>query len=228
MCFIIVVVITIIKRKNEGNKKDMWPCFLELTHQCLVQRQRPQFAVSSRGVHQRFLMVFCSSYTSSLKSCSQMFIVPKGSDMNKVWLWSMGCFFLVRDTSQKSDRETWSRFSLNSVSDFNSAHCIWKYAGNVFTSNENGIENIQKKKKIFLATLKLVLKFLYHNEKHGNMFFTVCQTVFIQYFRIVITWACRNLSFILNVVMVWNTLQISRFSPWRCQILQNLLALYKY
>jgi len=45
-----------------------------------------QFLVSSQGVHQRFLMMFYSSRASSLKTCSQMCVLPKGDDMN-TWIW---------------------------------------------------------------------------------------------------------------------------------------------
>ena len=67
------------------------------------------------------------------------------------------------------------------MSDCNSLHFIWKFAGNVFMSTENRLANMNW--WFFLALLKHILKFLYQNRKHGCMFFTVQRTVFSLYIK---------------------------------------------
>lgn len=73
-------------------------CFCE-TNECiiLIWWKWLPFLVSFQGVRQRFFMTFYSSCASPLKIiCSQVYILPKSDNMNKVCLWSEGYFSLAR------------------------------------------------------------------------------------------------------------------------------------
>ena len=54
-------------------------------------------------------------------------------------------------------------FSLSCTSDYNFIFSVWKLAGDVFMTTDNGVTNIQKKN--FSATLKPNLKFPYEKWK---------------------------------------------------------------
>ena len=84
---------------------------------------------------------------------------------------------------------------LNWISDCNSVYSLWKFAGNEFMLTENGVANTHTHTKlmIFSSILKPTFKFLYHNRKHGCLFFTVHRTVFSQYIKLCKT-ICHNLS----------------------------------
>jgi len=76
---------------------------------------------------------------------------------------------------------------------------------------------IYPKMMIFSEILKPILKLLYQNGKQGCIFFTVrgvCLANVSKWIKFYVTWACHNLSFILNDVIAWNTAQIGWFSPW--------------
>lgn len=50
-------------------------------------------------------------------------VLPKSNDVNKASLWREGCFSLVRGVRDVIKFSSW-------VSNFNSMHSIWKFAGN--------------------------------------------------------------------------------------------------
>lgn len=87
---------------------------------------------------------------------------------------------------------------LNLTSDCNSVHCIWKFAGRVFTLTENGVANNYKILSILVILViifKLALRFLYHRGKHGYMFSAVHKTGY---------WCLANVSkFIKLFAITW-------------------------
>lgn len=122
-------------------------------------------------VSRRSLDFWCSLFfcTAPLKITSQIYILSKNDDINKVWLWRT--FSLVRQASERD----MIKF-LSWISDYNSTHSVLKYVGNLFTLIENSITNPRNSEFFFLA--KIYSQILYQNGKHNCMLFTVCRNVF--------------------------------------------------
>lgn len=81
-----------------------------------------------------------------------MCILPKSDDMNKMWLRSKRCFSLVRVLIKAwlRDKISFFFFWLNC----NPIHFTWKFAGTVFASTENWVENIPKTSYEFFRNLE--------------------------------------------------------------------------
>lgn len=75
----------------------IWFCFCE-TNMKLVQWQWSQileFSRSSSGIFDETLLFF--HFILEI-NCSELYILAKSSDMNKVWFWSEGLQKSVRET----------------------------------------------------------------------------------------------------------------------------------
>ena len=101
-----------------------------------------------------------------------MYILPKAvtvlrcdCEMSNIFLWQERAYKILEETHDP-------------IFDCNSIHSVWKFAGNVFMSPENGVANIQKTDDFFLALLKPILQFLHHSGKHSCIFSAVHRTVF--------------------------------------------------
>jgi len=86
-----------------------------------------EFSRWSSEIFEEILLFLCFILESS---CSQLYILPESNDMNKASLWS----------------KTWSSFTLSECLTA-TLYFICKFAGTIFMSTENGIVDIQKKKK---------------------------------------------------------------------------------
>ena len=144
-----------------------------------------EFSRYSSEIFDEILLFLCFILDNNW---SQMYILLKTDEVNKVCLWSEGYFSLVRE----SGTETWQNLSLSWRSDCNSAHSIGKCSSNISIWTENGV-TIAKKIDFFFEILKPILKSIYQNGKYSCIFFTVDRTVLSQHIKIH-EFICHNLS----------------------------------
>ena len=105
-----------------------------------------EFSRYSSEIFDEILLFLCFILDNNW---SQMYILLKTDEVNKVCLWSEGYFSLVRE----SGTETWQNLSLSWRSDCNSAHCIGKCSSNISIWTENGV-TIAKKIDFFFWNLE--------------------------------------------------------------------------
>ena len=86
----------LLKQTNKNQKHRTGgifdPLFMKVMCQSLVWWQWLQFLLSSQGAHQIFNEILLLLYFIFDNSCSQMYVLPKSSDVSKAWLWREAWF----------------------------------------------------------------------------------------------------------------------------------------
>jgi len=111
-----------------------------------------EFSRRSTEIFDEIFLFLCCIIESS---CSQMCVLTRSDDMNKVWLLSDGYFSLLRQILGKCSKNIWSHFNLRWMFDCNSVYSIWKFVGNVVMLTESGVANITKNPWFFWKSWKL-------------------------------------------------------------------------
>jgi len=165
----------------------MWPCFYETNASGWLDVCGCNSCCTFKVFIRFFDEILLFLYFILQNSCSQMSLLPKSDDVNKVWLWSEGYFYLIIDSLWRSGKEMWIYFC-------KSIHSIWKVTNfQMYSYWLKSKSQIDKKKDFFCQSWNLFSSSCIKMENTTAYFFAVHRTVFSQHIKMH-KLTCHNLS----------------------------------